>query len=53
MASNVGTSTTLHINSTVGYACDGTESKLTNIYSNGTASFAPLLNTKTYGGCPI
>ncbi len=53
VASSIGTSTTLHVNGTVGYACDNTEFRLTGIYSNGTASFTPLLNTKTAGGCPI
>lgn len=53
LASNVGANTTLHVNSTVGYACDNSEFVLTAIYSNGTAAFTPLLNTKTNAGCPV
>ncbi|MDE1871412.1 MAG: DUF4382 domain-containing protein [Candidatus Micrarchaeota archaeon] len=53
VASNVGVNTTIHVNSTVGYACDNTEFKLTSIYSNNTAVFTPIANTSTYGGCPI
>ncbi len=53
VANNVGVNTILHVNSTVGYACDNTEFKLTVINSNNTAVFTSLLNTSTYGGCPI
>ncbi len=54
VANNVGVNTTLHINSTVGYACDNTEFKLTGIYANNTALFTQMLNTSSgVGGCPI
>ncbi len=53
VARNVGTNTTLHVNSTIGYACDNTQFKLESIYSNSTALFVHINNTATIGGCPI
>jgi hypothetical protein len=52
VAATLGSETTLHIGDTVGYACDGTEAKLTEIYANNTAVFTHL-TTSTRGGCPI
>jgi hypothetical protein len=48
-----GENTTLHINSTIGYACDNTEFRLSAIYSNGTAAFAHVASNTTVGGCPV
>ncbi len=53
VASTKGVNTTIGINSTVGYRCDNTAFELVAIYPNETALFIPLLNTSTYGGCPI
>ncbi|MDE1849885.1 MAG: DUF4382 domain-containing protein [Candidatus Micrarchaeota archaeon] len=53
VASSAGVSTTLHVNSSVGYACDNTLAVLTKVNANNTATFTTLANTSTRGGCPI
>ena len=53
VAYNVGVATTLHLNGTVGYACDNSEYVLTAINSNGTATFAKVQNNVSRGGCPV
>lgn len=53
VASNIGVGTTLHVNSSVGYACDNSLAVLSNVNANNTATFYTLTNTSTRGGCPI
>ncbi len=48
-----GVQTTLHVNGTVGYACDNTLAMLTGINSNDTATFTEFTNTSSGHGCPI
>ncbi len=54
LASNVGVSTTLHINGTVGYSCDNSNYILASINSNATAVFTKIQNNASATGkCPL
>ncbi|MDE1865349.1 MAG: DUF4382 domain-containing protein [Candidatus Micrarchaeota archaeon] len=53
VATTVGANATIQVNDTVGYACDNSEWKLRDIYSNDTALFVHIQNSPSPGGCPI
>lgn len=52
LTSNLGKPTTLSINDTIGYSCDGTLSRFIGINSSG-AKFAVAQSNASRYGCPI